>query len=221
VLVSVLSSQLRLSAMESESLHCELDALRLVAPLSHKGEGEASPFREKMADVVAVHAPVAVPAASTMLSFVAHEKAFLVTTVASIFGAQEPEPIVAKQELLVVVEVQRSPSADGVVAKHNPRRVHCVNDEAEVAAQKARVVEVIVSTSPPPVPAHRNVSRVTWVAGEGWSDRHVHDTGFITIGRGHRRKGCGGTGGRHEGWVGFHFSCLHDWFAGMWAWLWL
>jgi len=62
--VFVLSRRLHLSGLESESLRRELDALRLVVPLSCEGNSaEASPLREEVADEVAVHAPVAVPAA--------------------------------------------------------------------------------------------------------------------------------------------------------------
>jgi len=82
--VSVLSCRLHLSGLESESLRRELDALRSVAPLSREGDGaEASPLRVEVADEVAVHAPVAMPAAPTVASLGAHVEASLVTTVAS------------------------------------------------------------------------------------------------------------------------------------------
>jgi len=46
--VSVLSRRLHLSTLNSESLRCELDALRSVAPLSREGDGaEASPFMRR------------------------------------------------------------------------------------------------------------------------------------------------------------------------------
>jgi len=192
--ISVLSRRLHLSTRESESLRLELDALRSVAPLSREGDGAeaSSPLREGVADEVAVHAPVAVPAAPTVASLGAHVEGLTVTTVASAVMAQEPEPDVAEPVLPVVVQVQRSPSADGAVAKRHPRRVRWVDDEAGVASRKARVIEV--SSSPPPVPAGHTSSRVASAArGEG-SDRHARDPGVITVGRGRRRKG---RGGRH------------------------
>ena len=148
-----------------------------------------------MADEVAVFAPVAEPAAPMVASLGAHVEALTVTTVTSAFVAQDPEPSVAEPELPVVVQVERSPSADGAVAKRNPRRVCWVDDVAGVASRKARVVEVIVSSSPPPVPAGYSVSPVTSVAGGGASDRHARNPGFITVGRGRRQKGRGC--GRH------------------------
>ena len=115
------------------------------------------------------------------------------TTVASAVMAQEPEPNVAEPVLPVVVQVEWSPSPEGTVAKRCPRRVRWVDNEAGVASRKARVVEV-VSSSPPPVPAGHNGSRVASAArGEG-SDSHARDPGFVTVGRGRRRKG---RGGRH------------------------
>ena len=195
--ICVLSRRLDLSALASESLRRELDALGSVAPLSRQGDGAEVPSpREEVADEVAVHAPVAVPAAPMVASLGAHVEALTVTTVASAFVAQEPEPDVAEPELPVVVQVERSPSADGTVARHNPRRVRWVDDEAGVASRKARVVEV-VSSSPPPVPTSCNGSPVASVAGEGGSDHHhdARDPGFITVGLGRRRKGRGG--GRH------------------------
>jgi len=192
--ISVLSRRLHLSALESESLRRELDALRSVAPLSREGDGaEASPLREEVADEVAVLAPVAEPAAPTVASLGAHVEALTVTTVAFAVMAQEPEPGVAEPVLPVVVQVERSPSADGAVAKRCPRRVRWVDDEAGVASRKARVVEVF-SSSPPPVPAGRYDSPVASAAGGGGSDRHARDPGIVTVGRSRRRKG---RGGRH------------------------
>jgi len=192
--ISVLSRRLHLSALESESLRRELDALRSVAPLSREGDGAeaSSPLREGVADEVAVLAPVAEPAALTVASLGAHVEALTVTTVASAVMAQEPEPDVAEPVLPVEVQVERSPSADGAVAGRHPRRVRWVDDEAGVASRKARVIEV--SSSPPPVPAGRTSSPVASAAGGEGSDRHVRDPGFITVGRGRRRKG---RGGRH------------------------
>jgi len=113
-----------------------------------------------------------------------------VTTVASAVMAQEPGPGVAEPVIPVVVQVERSPSADGTVAERRPRRVRWVDDEAGVASRKARVIEV-VSSSPPPVPAVIPVLSVASAAvGEG-SDHHGRDPGFITVGRGWRRKGRG------------------------------
>jgi len=193
--ISVLSRRLHLSALESESLRRELDALRSVAPLSREGDGAeaSSPLREEVADEVAVLAPVAEPAALTVASLGAHVEALTVTTVASAVMAQEPGPGVAEPVLPVVVQVERSPSADGAVAKRHPRRVRWVDDEAGVASRKARVIEV--SSSPPPVPAGHTGSAVVSAAVGGGSDRHAHDPGVITVGRGRRRKGRGG--GRH------------------------
>jgi len=105
---------------------------------------------------------------------------------------QEPEPSVAEPVLPVVELVERSPSADGAVAKRYPRRVRWVDDEAGVASRKARVIEV--SSSPPPVPAGHTSSPVASAAGGGGSGRHARDPGVITVGRGRRRKG---RGGRH------------------------
>ena len=100
-----------------------------------------------------------------------------------------------------MVEVERLPSANGAVAKRNPRRVRWVDDEACVASRKAcvasrkaRVLEVIFFLSPPQVPARHSISQVASVTGEGGSDRHARDPGFITVVRGRRRKG---RGGRH------------------------
>jgi len=193
--ISVLSRRLHLSTRESESLRLELDALRSVAPLSREGDGAeaSSPLREGVADEVAVLTPVAEPAALMVVSLGAHVEALTVTTVASTVMAQEPEPGVAEPVLPVVVQVERSPSADGAVAGRHPRRVRWVDDEAGVASRKARVIEV-VSSSPPPVPAGHTSSRVASAArGEG-SDRHARDPGVITVGRGRRWKG---RGGRH------------------------
>jgi len=192
--ISVLSRRLHLSSLESESLRLELDALRSVAPLSREGDGAeaSSPLREGVADEVAVLAPVAEPAAPTVASLGAHVEALTVTTVTSAVMAQEPEPGVAEPVLSVVVQVERSPSADGAVAERRPRRVRWVDDEAGMASRKARVIEV--SSSPPPVPAGRTSSPVASAAGGGGSDRHDGDPGFITVGRGRRRKG---RGGRH------------------------
>jgi len=163
--ISVFSRWLHLSTRESESLRHELDALRSVAPLSREGDGAgASPLREEVADEVAVLAPVAGPAALTVASLGAHVGALTVTTVASAVMSQGREPGVAEPVLPVVVEVERSPSADGAVAKGNLRRVHWVDNKAGVASRKARVVEV-VSSSPPPVPAGRNGSPVASAAG--------------------------------------------------------
>jgi len=192
--ISVLSRRLHLSALQSESLRRELDALRSVAHLSREGDGaEASPLREEVADEVAVLAPVAEPAALTVASLGAHVEALTVTTVASAVMAQEPEPSVAEPELPVEVQVEWSPSADGAVAKRRPCHVRWVDDEAGVASQKARVIEV-VSSSPPPVPAGHTCSSVASAAGGEGSDRHARDPGFITVGRGRRRRG---PGGRH------------------------
>jgi len=138
--VSVLSRRLHWSALESESLRRELDALRSVAPLSREGHSdEASPLHEEVADEVAVLAPVAEPAAPRVASLGAHVESLTVTTVASAVIAQEPEPEVTEPGLPVVVQVERSPSADGAVARRNPRRVRCVDHEAGVASRKARV----------------------------------------------------------------------------------
>jgi len=193
--ISVLSSWLHLSTLESESLRLELDALRSVAPLSREGDGAegSSPLREGVADEVAVLAPVAEPAALTVASLGAHVEALMVTTVASAVMAQEPEPGVAEPGLPVVVQVEGSPSADGAVAKRHPRRVRWVDDEAGVASRKARVIEV-VSSSPRPVPAGHCGSRVASAARGDGSDRHARDPGVVTIGRGRRQKG---RGGRH------------------------
>jgi len=192
--VSVLSRRLHLLALESESLRRELDGLPSVALLSHEGDGTDSPApSEEEADVVAVRAPVAVPAAPTVASFVAHVEKSLVTTVASPFGAQEPEPDVAEPQL-PVVQVEQSPSADGAVARHHARRVGWVDDEAGVASRKAQVVEVIVSLSPPPVPTAYNGSPMASATGGGGSDYHTRDPGFVTVGRGPHRQG---RGGRH------------------------
>jgi len=192
--ISVLSRRLHLSALESESLRGELDALRSVAALSREGDGaEASPLCEGVADEVAVLAPVAEPSAPTVASLGTHVEALTVTTVASAVMAQEPEPDVAEPELPVVVQVERSPSADGAVAKRNPRCVRWVDDEAGMASRKARVVEVI-SSSPPPVPAGHYGSPVAPAPGGGGSDRHAREPGFVTVGRRRRRKG---PGGRH------------------------
>jgi len=190
--ISVLSRRLHLSALESESLRRELDALRSVTPLSREGDGAeaSSPLCEEVADEVAVLALVAEPAALTVASLGAHVEALTVTTVASAVRAQEPEPGVAEPVLPVVVQVERSPSADGAVAKHNPRRVRWVDDKAGVASRKARVIEV--SSSPPPVPTGHTGSRVASAARGDGSDRHACDSGFVTVGRGPRRKGCGG-----------------------------
>jgi len=190
--LSVLSRRQHLSGLESESLRRELDALRSVAPLTCGGDGaEASPLREEVADEVAVLAPVAEPAAHTVASLGAYVEALTVTTVASAVMAQEPEPDVAEPVLPVVVQVERSLSADGTVAKRNQRRVRWVDDEAGVASRKARVVEV-VSSSPPPVPAGHYGSSVSSAAEVEGSDRHARDPGIITIGSGRRRKGRGG-----------------------------
>jgi len=120
--VSVLSLRLHLSALESESLRCEPDALRLVALFSREGDGEASPHREEVADVVAVLALVAEPAGLTVASFVEPIEESLVTNGAFPSGVQEHEPDVAEPEL-PVVEVERLPSVNRAVAKRNPRRV--------------------------------------------------------------------------------------------------
>jgi len=140
---------------------------------------------------VAVHAPVAVPAAPTVASLGGHVEALTVSTVASTVMAQEPEPDVAEPVFPVVVHVERSPSADGTVAKRYPRRVRRVDDEAGVASRKARLIEDI-SSSPPPVAAGRYGSPVASAAGGEGSDRHARDPGFVTVGRGRRRKGRGG-----------------------------
>jgi len=209
--ISVLSRRLYLSALESESLHRELDALRSVTPLSCEDAGaEASPLREE-ADEVAVLAPVAEPAAPTVASLGVHVEALTVTTVTSTVMAQKPEPGVAEPVLPVVVQGERSPSADGAVAKHRPRRVRWVDDEAGVASRKARMVEV-VSSSPPPVPTGHTSSPVASAAGGGGSDGHARYPGFITVSRGRRRKE---HGGRHKDCVGFLLSCLRDRSAGM------
>ena len=192
--VSLFSRQLHLSALEIESLRRELDALRLVAPLSCEGDGADPPsFREEVADVVAVHAPVAVPAASMVASLWGHVAALLVTTRASAVMAQEPEAHVAEPGL-PVVQVEWSPSADGAVAGHYPRHLRWVDHEAGMASRKARVVEDIVSLSPCPVPAGRNGSPVASAAGRGGSDRHTGNPGFIAVSRGRCRKQ---RGGRH------------------------
>jgi len=190
--VSVLSRRLHLSALESEPLRRELNALRLVAPLSCEGDGADAPSpRAEVADVVAVHSPVAVPAAPMLASFGVHVEALLVTTVASAVMAQEPEPDMAEPEL-PVVQVEQSPSVDGAVAKRHPPHVRWVEDQAGVAPGKARVVQVIVSLSPPPVPAGHYCSPVASAAGRGGSDRYARDPGFLTVGRGWRWKGRGG-----------------------------
>ena len=191
--ISVLSRRLHLSALECESLRSELDALRSVAPLSREGDGAeaSSPPREEVADEVAVLAPVAELAALTVASLGAQVEALTVTTVASAVMGQEPEPDVAEPVLPVVVQVERSPSADEAVAKCNARRVRWVDHKAGVASRKARVVEVI-SSSPPPVPPGRSSSPLASAAGGDGSDRHARDPGFVTVGRGRRRKGRGG-----------------------------
>jgi len=193
--ISVLSRRLHLSGLESESLRRELDALRWVAPLSREGDGAeaSSPLREEVAEQVAVLAPVAEPAALTVASLGAHVEALTVTTVASAVMAQEPEPGVAEPGLPVVVQVERSPLADGAVAERRPRRVRWVDDEAGVASRKARVIEV-VSSSPPPVPAGHTRSPVASAAGGEGSNCHARDPGFVTVGRGRCWKG---PGGRH------------------------
>jgi len=109
--ISVLSRRLHWSALESESIRRELDALRSVAALSRVGDGEASPLGEEVADVVAVLAPVAEPAASTVASFMAPVEELLATTVAFPSWVQEPEPDMAEPEL-PVIQVERSPSAE-------------------------------------------------------------------------------------------------------------
>jgi len=118
---------------------------------------------------------------------------------------------VAEPGLPVVVQVERSPSADGAVAKRHPRRVRWVDDEAGVASRKARVIEVL-SSSPPPIPAGRYGSPVPSASGGVGSGRHARGPGFVTVGRGRRRKGCGG---RQQDCVGFLLSCLRDRFAGI------
>jgi len=110
-----------------------------------------------------------------------------VTTVAFPFGAHEPEPNVAEPEL-PRVQVEGLPSRDRTVPRCHPCHVHWVDHEAGMASRKARVLEVIVFSSPPPVPAGNSVSLVAAVAGEGGSEGHAHDMGCITIGRGQRRK---------------------------------
>jgi len=186
--ISVLSRRLYLSALESESLHRALDALLSVAPLSREGDGaEASPVREWVADEVAVLAPVAEAAVLTLASLEVHVEALMVTTVASAVMAQEPDPGVAEPVLPVVVQVERSPSANGAVAKHHPRRMRWVDDEAGVASQKAQVIEV--SSSPPPVPAGHTGSPVASAGGGGRFERLARDPSFITVGRGRRQKG--------------------------------
>jgi len=163
--ISVLSRRLHLWALESESVRRELDALRSVAPLSREGDGaEAFPLGEEVADEVAVLAPVAEPAALTVASLGVHVEALTVTTVASAVMAQEPEPDVAEPVLPVVVQVERSPSADWTVAKRHPGRGRWVDDEAGVVSRKARVIEVVAS-SPPPVPAGHYGSPVASAAG--------------------------------------------------------
>jgi len=163
--VSVLPRRLHLLMLERESVCRELDALRLVAPLSCQGDGKASPLREEVADVVALHTPVAVPGALTVVSLGAHVEGSLVTAVASAVMAQEAEPDVAEPEL-PVVQVERSPSADGAVARRHPCWVCRVDDEAGVTSRKARGVEVI-SSSPPPVSTGHYGSPVALAAGGG------------------------------------------------------
>ena len=94
---------------------------------------------------------MAVPAVPTVAFLGVHVEALLVTTMASAVMAQESVPDVAEPEL-PVEQVERSPSANGTVARCHPRRVCWVDDEAGVASRKARVV-VGISSSPPPVPA--------------------------------------------------------------------
>ena len=142
---------------------------------------------------MAVHAPVAVPAVPTVAHFLeapVAEEVVAVTSVASPFVGQEPEPGPAEPEL-PVVEVARSPSADGAVARRHPRRVCWVDDEAAVVARKARVVEVIVSSSPPLVPPVRPCvsPAASVVGGKGSGERHALDPGFITVGSRRWRKG--------------------------------
>ena len=142
---------------------------------------------------MAVHILVAVPAALTVGSLGAHVEVSLLTTVASAAVAQEPEPDVAEPVLPVVHwQVERSPSADGAVAKRHPHGVGWVDDEAVMASRKARVIEV--SSSPPPVPACHTMVSVASAAGGVGSDCHARNPGVITVGRGRRRKG---RGGRH------------------------
>ena len=97
--------------------------VRSVALLSCEGNGTHTPSpHEEVADVVAVHVPVAVPGASTVASLGAHVEAslvttveaLLVTTVASAIIAQEPEPDVTEPEL-PVVRVERSPRRMGLL----------------------------------------------------------------------------------------------------------
>ena len=192
--ISVLSRWLHLSALESESLRRELDALRSVAPLSREGDGAeaSSPLREGVADEVAVLAPVAEPAALTVASLGAHVEALTVTTVASAVMAQEPEPDVAEPVLPVEVQVERSPSADGTVARRHPRHVRWVDDEAGVASRKAQAwVLEVVSSSPPLVPASHCSSTGASATGGGGSD-HARDPGFSTVGQSRCRQGRGG-----------------------------
>jgi len=184
---SVLSRRLHLSALVIESLRRELDALCSVAPLLREGDGEASPLGEEVADVVAVHAPVAVPAALTGTSFIAPVEESLVTTVGSPFGAQEPVPDVAEPEL-PVVQVQRLPSVDEALTGRHPCSVRWVDDEAGVASRKAWVVDVSFPLSPPAVPAHHNGSPVALAAGRGGSNRHARNPRIITVISGQLRK---------------------------------
>jgi len=62
-----------------------------------------------------VQASVAVLAILRQASFVVHGEALLVTTMASPFGAQEPESEVADPEVPVETEVERRPSAKGML----------------------------------------------------------------------------------------------------------
>jgi len=157
--ISVLSRRRHLSTLESEFLRRGLDALRSVAPLSREGDGAEVPSPcDDVAGEVAVHAPVAVPAAPTVASLRAHVEALTVTTVASAIMAQQPEHGVAEPVLLVVDQVERSPLADGTVAKRCLRRLRWVDDEAGVASRKAPVFEVLSSLSPP-VPTRGTVLR--------------------------------------------------------------
>jgi len=114
-----------------------------------------------------------------------------VTTVASAVMAQEPESDVAEPEL-PVVQVERSPWADGAVAIRHPRRVRWVDDEAGVASRKAQAwVLEVVSSSPPLVPASHCSSTGASATGGGGSD-HARDPGFSTVGQSRCRQGRGG-----------------------------
>jgi len=129
---------------------------------------------------VVVHTPVPVPAALTVVCFVAPVEESLVTSIASPVRVQELEPKVTEPEL-PMVEGEWSLSAEGAVTRHHLCHVRWVEDEASVASQKAKVVEVMVSLFPALVPAGHSVLSVASGAREGGSDCHARNQGTITV----------------------------------------